>query len=93
MRTLAPSVPRVFLMDRVPLRMRTGWLPFGSPIAGPDFQIIRAHPDYVRRVHEFGGLVHTWTVDDPDDVRLARDLGVDAIITNVPDVVGRVLAE
>jgi glycerophosphoryl diester phosphodiesterase len=93
MRTLAPSVPRVFLMDRVPIRMRTGQLPFGAGIAGPDFEIIRAHPSFVQHVHEMGGQVHTWTVDAPDDVRLARALGVDAIITNVPDVARRVLAE
>lgn len=91
MRTYAPSVPRVFLMDRVPIRMRTGELPFGATIAGPDFEIIRAHPGYVRRVHDMGGQVHTWTVDDPADVLLARELGVDAVITNVPDVVRRTL--
>jgi glycerophosphoryl diester phosphodiesterase len=93
MRTLAPSVPRVFLMDSVPIRMRTGQLPFGAGIAGPDFEIIRAHPGYVRRVHDSGGQVHSWTVDEPADMRLARELEVDAIITNVPDVACRVLAE
>jgi glycerophosphoryl diester phosphodiesterase len=86
-------VPRVFLMDRVPIRMRTGQLPFGAGIAGPDFEIIRAHPSFVQRVHELGGLVHTWTVDAAEDVLLARALGVDAIITNVPDVARRVLTQ
>ncbi len=88
-RTLAPGVPRVFLMDRVPLRMRGGELPFGATIAGPDVAILRVHPGYVARVHRAGGRVHVWTVDEPADVALCQSLGVDAMITNRP---GEVLA-
>lgn len=87
MRALAPAVPRVFLMDRVPIRMRAGALPFGSQIAGPDVAIVREHPGYVRRVHEAGGLVNVWTVDTPADIQLCVELQVDAVITNVPDAV------
>ncbi len=87
-RTLVPGLPRVFLMDRVPLRMRSGDLPFGAGIAGPDIEILRAHPRYVSRVQRQGGTVYAWTVDEPRDVELCRALGVDAIITNRPrDVV------
>lgn len=84
MRDLAPGVPRVFLMDRVPLRMRGGALPFGARIAGPDIAILRAHPGYVARVHSLGGQVHVWTVDEAEDVALCRRLGVAAMITNRP---------
>ena len=84
-RALAPSVPRVFLMDRVPLRLRDGALPFGSTIAGPDIAILRAHPNYVAKVRRLGGQIFTWTVDEPEDVALCRELGVSAIITNRPD--------
>ena len=86
-RALAPGLPTVFLMDRVPLRFRDGTLPFRSGIAGPSMEIIRAHPRYVERVHRTGGQVHVWTVDQPADVALCRDLGVDAIITNRPGAV------
>ncbi len=87
-RALAPGVPRVFLMDRVPLRMRAGDLPFGATIAGPDIAILRAHPRYALRVHRMGGQIFVWTVDEPADVELCRELGVAAIITNRPaDVV------
>ena len=89
-RQLAPGLPTVFLMDRVPLRFRDGSLPFGSAIAGPSIDIVREHPRYVQRVHEAGGRLHVWTVDNPSDVALCERLGVEAIITNRP---GPVLAQ
>lgn len=33
-----------------------------------------------------GMALNTWTVDDPDRMRALADLGVDGIVTNVPDV-------
>lgn len=91
-RTLAPGIPRVFLMDRVPLRMRGGVLPFGAAIAGVDVAIVRAHPEYVDRVHRTGGRVYVWTVDEPADVRMCQRLGVAGIITNRPALVREILA-
>lgn len=87
-RALAPQVPTVQLLSRVPLRYRDGSLPLGADIAGPGIHILRAHPRYVQRVHELGHPVYVWTVDDPADVELALSLGVDAIITNRPADVG-----
>lgn len=83
-RMFAPEVPCVFLMEDVPLRCRKGWLPFSAGVAGPSIDIIRAHPNYVRRVHLAGGRVFVWTVDEPEDADLCRSLGVDAIISNRP---------
>ncbi|HEX6888333.1 MAG TPA: glycerophosphodiester phosphodiesterase family protein [Candidatus Nanopelagicales bacterium] len=91
-RELAPGLPRVFLMDRVPLRMRGGLLPYGARIAGVDVAILRAHPEYVGRVQASGSQVYAWTVDDPFDVELCRRLEVAAIITNRPAAVHEVLA-
>ncbi len=87
MRSLAPGIPRVFLMDRVPLRMRAGALPFGASVAGPDVAILRAHPHYVARAHAAGVKVHVWTVDRTEDVALCMNLRVDAVITNRPAAV------
>jgi glycerophosphoryl diester phosphodiesterase len=88
MALLAPTVPTVFLMDRVPLRFRDGRLPSSAAVAGPGIHIVRAHPEYVARAHAKGAAVHVWTVDDEADVDLCLDLGVDAIITNRPAEVG-----
>lgn len=87
MRSLAPKIPTVFLMDRVPLVHRDGSLPHGVHIAGPGIHILRKHPHYVERVHKAGNKVHVWTVDEPDDVQLCLNQGVDAIITNKPGFV------
>jgi len=84
---LAPEVPTVHLMRRVPLRLRDGQLPRGVLAMGPSLPAVRAHPDYVARVHEQGGQVHVWTVDRPEDVEFVTELGVDVIITNRPAAV------
>jgi glycerophosphoryl diester phosphodiesterase len=91
MRLLAPRLPQVFLMERVPLRFRDGALPKGVFIAGPSIDIVRAHPRFVARLHRAGHRVHVWTVDRPEDVELCLRLGVDAIITNRPGSVLRQL--
>ncbi len=83
-RELAPSIPSVFLMEDVPLRCRKGWLPFSAGVAGPSIEIVRAHPRFVERVHAAGGRVFVWTVDEPHDADLCRELGVDAVISNRP---------
>ncbi len=36
--------------------------------------------------HAAGLAVNTWTCDDPDRIRWLAEIGVDAVVTNVPDV-------
>ncbi|MDW7657085.1 MAG: glycerophosphodiester phosphodiesterase [Bacillota bacterium] len=43
-------------------------------------------PNLVLDCHTAGIQVNAWTIDQPDHLRLACGLGVDAIITNVPDL-------
>ncbi len=54
------------------------------------------HPNidaaFVVAAHARGLAVHPWTVDDAPEARRLRALGVDALITNVPDVVRAALA-
>lgn len=42
--------------------------------------------DLVRLAHDAGLAVNTWTCDDPERIRWLEEQGVDAVVTNVPDV-------
>src|SRR3954470_7060852 len=86
---LAPDVPTVHLMRRIPLRLRDGELVRGVTAFGPALPALRAHPRFVERVQARGGQVHVWTVDDPADIDFVTGLGVDVIITNRPGEVLR----
>lgn len=83
-RLLAPALPTVLLLERVPPIRRDGSLPTGVGIAGPGIHVVRANPEYVQRVHDRGHRVYVWTVDEPADLDLVLSLGVDAVITNRP---------
>ncbi|MES4887073.1 glycerophosphodiester phosphodiesterase [Streptomyces sp. NPDC096012] len=86
-RAAAPTLPTVYLMQFVSPRLRDGRLPAGVRIAGPSMRIVRNHPAYVERLKRTGHQVHVWTVNEPEDVDLCVELGVDAIITNRPRAV------
>ncbi|QHC26469.1 glycerophosphodiester phosphodiesterase family protein [Streptomyces sp. GS7] len=90
-RAAAPDIPGVYLMQFLTPRHRDGRLPPGVRIAGPGVRILRAHPEYVARAHRAGHQVHVWTVNDPSDVELCQELGVNAVITNRPKEVRRQL--
>jgi glycerophosphoryl diester phosphodiesterase len=92
-RLLAPDLPTVHLMKRVPLRLRDGGISASATIAGPSIEGVKAFPPYVARAHERGTEVHVWTVDQPADVDAMVDLGVDVIITNQPAAVLARLAD
>lgn len=80
----APRTPVVFLQDGIWWPYRSGSLPRGVDISGPSIEVLRKHPRYVEKVHAEGGHVHVWVVDEPADIDLCLELGVDAIITNRP---------
>jgi glycerophosphoryl diester phosphodiesterase len=49
-------------------------------------------PALVDAAHVAGLAVNTWTCDDPDRIRWLAAIGVDGIVTNVPDVARAALA-
>jgi len=85
--------------------LRTGWLtPSLFDQAGALRTVIERghralHPQHesvtealVSAAHQAGISVNTWTVDDPERIRQLDRMGVDAIITNVPDLARAALA-
>jgi glycerophosphoryl diester phosphodiesterase len=83
-RSLAPDIPTVLLLERLMPQRRAALLPAGVPIAGPGLHVVRADPDFVARAHARGLQVYVWDVDDPRDVQFVRELAVDTIITDHP---------
>jgi glycerophosphoryl diester phosphodiesterase len=90
-RLMAPDVPTVLLFKRLMPARRAAFLPAGVPIAGPGMQVLRDDPDFVARAHARGIAVYAWTVNEPADIDLVLDLGVDTIITDRPREVRAVL--
>jgi glycerophosphoryl diester phosphodiesterase len=90
-RAASPALPTVYLLQFLSPRLRDGRLPGGVRIAGPSMRIVRSHPEYIQRLKRVGHQVHVWTVNEPEDVDLCVELGVDAIITNRPRAVLRQL--
>jgi glycerophosphoryl diester phosphodiesterase len=53
--------------------------------------ILIASPGLVRRAHRAGRHVHVWTIDDPDEMNLLLDRGVDGLMTDRTDILKDVL--
>jgi glycerophosphoryl diester phosphodiesterase len=88
---MAPGLPTVLNMDRVPVRYREGRLPMHVSAAGLALPIVKEHPHLVERFHAHGKRVHVFTADVPEDIGYLLDLGADAIISNHPRRVLRAL--
>jgi glycerophosphoryl diester phosphodiesterase len=87
MHVRAPRLDKVLLTEFARPDLRDGRLPAGANIAGPGVRVVRANPLLVAAWHRRGYRVYVWTVNEPADVDLMIDLGVDAIITDRPRMV------
>jgi glycerophosphoryl diester phosphodiesterase len=82
-----PDVPTAFLVHGLEVTAAvTLAAEHGHRWLHPDVGNVLARPEVVGACHAAGLLVDVWTVDDPEHMRALTDAGVDAVITNVPDV-------
>ena len=58
----------------------------------PFHGIVTERPEIVGEFHKRGLRLHPWTVDDRELMKTLVGLGVDALITNVPDAALKVIA-
>lgn len=65
----------------------------GAKAIHPGHWFVTAEPTVVKMCHENGIRVNPWTVDGEDDMRRLTEMGVDALITDLPDVARRVVDE
>jgi glycerophosphoryl diester phosphodiesterase len=94
-RELDPSIPTGFLMlvGMDPVDAVDVAHAHGHGAVHPDVRALvgGAAGATVTRAHELGMTVNVWTVNDEDEMRRLGATGVDAVITDVPDVARRVL--
>lgn len=64
-----------------------------APISQPPYRDGRFDADSVRRSHDQGTAIFTWTVDDPDTLRELAEAGVDGVYTRRPDIARAVFDE
>lgn len=89
---IAPHIPVGLLYDQgLSLPLRRAWLAFLAPHEArhPHYKMVDVR--YMAWARRRGYRVNTWTVDDPAEMRRLVGLGVNGIITNVPDVLRSVL--
>jgi glycerophosphoryl diester phosphodiesterase len=53
-------------------------------VAGPDVRALRERPRLAQRLLSRGHPLHAWTVNTKADLELCLDLGVQAVITDMP---------
>jgi glycerophosphoryl diester phosphodiesterase len=91
-RSLAPDLPTGLLG----FDLASGPDPVAAALAGGHRAVNPWDPfvdeALVARAHAAGIEVNSWTVDDPVRIAALAALGVDAVITNVPDVARAVLS-
>jgi glycerophosphoryl diester phosphodiesterase len=89
---IAPHIPVGLLYaPDLPLPLRRAWLASLVPHEArhPAHSMVDAH--YMAWARRRGYRVHAWTVDDAGEMRRLIVLGVDGIITDVPDLLRSVL--
>jgi len=92
LRKIAPEIPIGFLhRPDLPIHQRWGWLMWGVPHEADHPMESTVTPAYMAWARRHRYRVNTWVVNDPERMAALRDMGVDMIMTDRPDVLRAVL--
>jgi glycerophosphoryl diester phosphodiesterase len=93
-RTLEPRIPTGASQEEVRWALYRSWVRW--PLGRPRYRELQVPeqagatriitPGFIRHAHRAGLLVKVWTVDDPADMHRLLEWGVDALISNRPDL-------
>ena len=83
---LNPLIPRVQLKEKGYPFLHLYPNPGNPEIVGPGIELLTKNPSLITRFKEQGKKIFVWTVNSPQDMRFCLERGIDAIITNYPDI-------
>ena len=83
---LNPLIPRVQLKERSYPFLHLYPNPGNPEIVGPGIELLLKRPDLITKFKDQGKKIFVWTVNSPQDMRFCLERGIDAIITNYPDI-------
>jgi glycerophosphoryl diester phosphodiesterase len=83
---LNPLIPRVQLKERSYPFLHLYPNPGNPEIVGPGIELLLKRPELVKEFKDQGKKIFVWTVNSPQDMRFCLERGIDAIITNYPDI-------
>ena len=83
---LNPLVPRVQLKEKSYPFLHLYPNPGNPEIVGPGIELLLKRPDLIEKFKDKGKKIFVWTVNSPQDMRFCLERGIDAIITNYPDI-------
>ena len=83
---LNPLIPRVQLKEKSYPFLHLYPNPGNPEIVGPGIELLLKRPELITKFKDQGKKIFVWTVNSPQDMRFCLARGIDAIITNYPDI-------
>ena len=83
---LNPLIPRVQLKEKNYPFLHLYPNPGNLEIVGPGIELLTKNPSLIKKFKDKGKKIFVWTVNSPQDMRFCLERGIDAIITNYPDI-------
>jgi glycerophosphoryl diester phosphodiesterase len=83
---LNPLLPRVQLKEKSYPFLHLYPNPGNPEIVGPGIELLLKRPELITKFKAQAKKIFVWTVNSPQDMRFCLERGIDAIITNYPDI-------